>query len=77
MPELNIEEKLINKIKDTKDISVLEEVADLFEFREDEGVYKVNAELEKAIDEARAQVTNKQILTHEQSNNKTDEWLNG
>ena len=76
MPELNIKEKLINKIKDTKDISVLEEVADLFEFREDEGVYKVNAEQEKAIDEARVQVTNKQTLTDEQSNNKTDEWLN-
>ena len=72
MPELNIKEKLINKIKDTKDISVLEEVADLFEFREDEGVYKVNAEQEKAIDEARAQITNKQTLTDEQSNNKTD-----
>ena len=77
MPELDIKEKLINKIKDTKDISVLEEVADLFEFREDEGVYKVNAEQEKAIDEARVQVTNKQTLTDEQSNNKTDEWLNG
>ena len=76
MPELNIKEKLINKIKDTKDMSVLEEVADLFEFREDEGVYKVNAEQEKAIDEARVQITNKQTLTDEQSNNKTDEWLN-
>jgi predicted HNH restriction endonuclease len=77
MPDLNIKEKLINKKKGTKDISVLEEVADLFEFREDEGVYKVNAEQEKAIDEARVQVTNKQTLTDEQSNNKTDEWLNG
>ena len=76
MPELNIKEKLINKIKETTDISILEEVADIFEFREDEGIYEVNAEQKKAIDEAKVQITNKQTLTDEQANNKTDEWLN-
>ncbi len=76
MPELNIKEKLINKIKETTDTSLLEEVADIFEFREDEGIYEVNTEQKKAIDEARLQIRNNQILTEEQANNKTDEWLN-
>ena len=77
MPELNIKEKLINKIKETTDASILEELADIFEFSEDKGIYKVNAEQKKAIDEARVQITNKQTLTDEQSNNKADELLNG
>ena len=75
MPEPNIKEKLINKIKETTDTSILEEVADIFEFSEDESIYKINAGQKKAIDEARVQITNKQTLTDEQSN-KADEWLN-
>jgi hypothetical protein len=77
MQELSIKEKLINKIKETTDTWILEEVADIFEFREDEGVYEINAEQKKAIDEARLQITNKQTFTEEEANNKTDEWLNG
>lgn len=75
MPELNIKEKLINKIKETTDTSILEEVADIFEFREDKGIYEVNAEQKKAIDEARVQIKNNQTLSDEQANNKMDEWL--
>lgn len=77
MPELNIKETLINKIKETTDTSILEEAADIFEFSEDKSIYKINAAQKKAIDEARVQITNKQTLTDEQSNNKVDEWLTG
>jgi hypothetical protein len=77
MPDQNIKEKLINKIKEATDTSILEEVADIFEFSEDEGIYEVNAGQRKAIEEARVQIQNKQILTDEQANDKTDEWLNG
>ena len=77
MPELHIKEKPINKIKETADTSILEEVAGIFEFSEDESIFKINAEQKKAIDEARVQITNKQTLTDEQPNKKMDEWLNG
>lgn len=77
MPELiNIKEKLINKIKETTDTSILEEVAEIFEFREDRGIYEVNTEQKKAIDEARAQIANRQTLPNEEANTKTHEWLN-
>jgi hypothetical protein len=77
MPELSIKEQLINKIRETTDASILEELVDVFEFREGEGIYKVNAEQKKAIRKARMQIANKETLTDEQANNETDEWLNG
>jgi hypothetical protein len=77
MIHIDIKEKLINKIKETTDSSVLEEVSGIFEFHEEEGVYELNEEQEKAINEARLQINNNQTIINEEANNKTDEWLNG
>jgi hypothetical protein len=77
MIHIDIKEKLINKIKETTDSSVLGEVSGIFEFHEEEGVYELNEEQEKAINEARLQINNNQTIINEEANNKTDEWLNG
>jgi hypothetical protein len=75
MADPNIKEKLIQKINATTDTSILYEVYDIFEFREQEGIYEMNAEQRKAIEEARAQIENHQVLSNDEANNTTDEWL--
>lgn len=75
MPETDLKEKLINKLREINDPAVLEEVSNLFELQEPETVYQVNDEQRKAIDEAREQIKNKQTLTDEQAGKEADEWL--
>ena len=75
MPETNLKEKLLNKLKEINDPAVLEEVSNLFELQEPETVYQVNDEQRKAIDEAREQIKNKQTRTNEQAGKEADEWL--
>jgi predicted phosphoribosyltransferase len=75
MAEPSLKEKLINKIKETDDLSVLEEVANLFELREPETVYRTNEKQKEDIENARMQVKNQQTLTDEQANKEADEWL--
>ena len=76
MTEDTIKERLIAKIKLTTDSSILEELADIFDFRENEEVYNVSPAQLKAIQEGRQQIKNGQIISDEESNRKTDEWLN-
>ncbi|MEO8568851.1 MAG: hypothetical protein ABI419_06940 [Ginsengibacter sp.] len=71
----DIKEKLIEKINATTNTSILEEVYEIFEFQEQEGIYEINSEQRKAIEEARAQIENHQVLSNDEANNKTDEWL--
>ena len=75
MPEPSLKEILINKIKETNDPFILEEVSNLFELQEPETIYPVNDIQKKAIDEAREQIKNNQTLSDEQANKDTDEWL--
>ncbi len=75
MPATDIKEKLINKIKETNDLLLLEEVSTLFELQEPESIYEVNDMQKKKIEEAREQIKNKQTLSDEQVNKDTDEWL--
>lgn len=75
MPATDIKEKLINKIKETNDLLLLEEVSTLFELQEPESIYEVNDMQKKKIEEAREQIKNKQTLSDEQANKDTDEWL--
>ena len=76
MVHQNIKEALINKIKETSDTSILEEVANIFEFNEKDNIYKVNAEQQKAITDARSQIKKNQTLSNKQADNKANEWLN-
>lgn len=76
MPVTDIKEKLINKIKETNDPLLLEEVSALFELQEPESIYEVNDAQKKKIEEAREQIKNKQTLSNEQADKDIDEWLN-
>lgn len=76
MSALDIKEKLINKIRETNDPLLLEEVSALFELQEPESIYDVNDAQKKKIEEARDQIKNKQTLSDEQAEKDTDEWLN-
>ncbi|MEO5562124.1 MAG: hypothetical protein ABIR18_01790 [Chitinophagaceae bacterium] len=76
MPDQTLKEKLINKIKETDDPSILEEVSNLFKLQESDTVYKVNDKQKKAIDEAHTQIKNQETLTDKQANKEADEWLN-
>jgi hypothetical protein len=76
MPDTTLKDKLINKIKETDDPVILEEVSHLFELQEPDTIYEVNEPQKKAIGEARGQLKNNQTLTDEQANKDIDEWLN-
>lgn len=76
MAVTDIKEKLINKIKETNDPHLLEEISALFELQEPESIYEVNDAQKKKIEEAKEQIKNKQTLSDEQANKDTDEWLN-
>ena len=76
MAVTDIKEKLINKIKETNDPLLLEEISALFELQEPESVYEVNDAQKKKIEEAREQIKNKQTLSGQQADKDTDECLN-
>ncbi|NOT50603.1 MAG: hypothetical protein HOP10_04940 [Chitinophagaceae bacterium] len=76
MPEKNLKEKLITKINETDDPSILEEVSHLFELQEPDTIYQVNDKQKKAIEEAEEQVKNKETLTDDEADKDIDEWLN-
>ena len=76
MPDTKLKEKLINKLKEIDDPAMLEEVANLFELQEPETIYQVNTSQQKAIDEAKEQIKNNQILSGKQADKEADEWLN-
>lgn len=75
MPEKNLKEKLISKIKETNDPSILEEVSHLFELEEPDTVYQVTDKQKKAIEEAKEQIKNKETLTDKEADKDIDEWL--
>ena len=75
MQEKSLKKKLINKIKETDDPSILEEVSNLFELQETDTVYQVNDKQKKAIEEAKEQVKNKETLPNDKADKDIDEWL--
>jgi hypothetical protein len=76
MMTVELRQKLINKIKETQDDRILEEVYRLLNLEADDfEVYKLNDDQKKAIEEGRQQIANGQFLTDEQANNEIDEWL--
>ncbi len=75
MAEKSLKEILIDKIKETNDPLLLEEVSNLFELQEPESIYLVNELQKKDIEEAKEQIKNKKTITDEEANKDTDEWL--
>lgn len=75
MPGKSLKEILIDKIKETNDPLLLEEVSNLFELQEPESIYRVNELQKKDIEEAKEQIENKKTMTDGEANKDTDEWL--
>jgi hypothetical protein len=72
----NLRDKLINKIKETDDRSLLEEISNLLELQEPDTIYTTNDKQKGAIKQAKEQIANNQFLSHHQANKDIDEWQN-
>jgi hypothetical protein len=72
----SLKEKLINKIKETEDLSILQDISNLFKLQEPASIYQINEKQKNSIEEARTQIKNQQTLSNEQANKEADEWLN-
>lgn len=72
----DIKERLIERIRDTKNPDILEEIFRLLDM--DPGhqeVYELSDEQSKAIEEAQFQIKQGQYLTSEKANEAVREWL--
>jgi hypothetical protein len=76
MTHVKLKKRLINKINHAENKVVLEEMLRLIESEDyDLSVYELSAEQRNAIEEARDQYKKGEILTSEQAEKETDEWL--
>ena len=77
MSTTELKQKLISKIQETVDDSLLEEALRLLNIESGESdALALNEEQVKAVNEAQAQIKSGQFLTNEQANKEIDEWLN-
>ncbi len=71
-----LQELLIEKIRQTDDNVLLEEATRLLDIEiDDADVYVLSASEKADIDEARQQIKNKESFTHEEANQLINEWL--
>ena len=76
MSIIELKQKLISRIQETVDDSLLEEALRLLNIESSESeALTLNEEQVKAVNEAQAQIKNGQFLTNEQANKEIDEWL--
>lgn len=75
MPDLNLKERLINKLKEINDPTLLEEISNLFELQEPETIYQVTPQQKKEIEKAQEEVKNNQTLNSTQADKEADKWL--
>jgi hypothetical protein len=77
MSIVELQDKLIDKIRNTKDDYVLEEVYRLLVLEsESEQVYLLTSEENRLIDISLKDIEDGNFLTNEEVNNQTEEWLN-
>ena len=70
-----LQELLIEKIRQTDDNVLLEEATRLLDIEiDDADVYVLSASEKADIDEARQQIKNKESFTHEEANQLINEW---
>jgi hypothetical protein len=75
-PNVELKEKLIEKINNTDDAELLEELLLLFDLEsKTEEVYKLGQEEEEAVNEGIYQLKNGLFVSNEESNRRADEWL--
>ena len=75
MSATELREKLIAKIRQTKDEALLEDISNLIELQETDQIYLLSNEQKKAVEEARKQIKNGACCTDEQANKEIDQWL--
>ncbi len=76
MSSIELKEKLIDKIRQTNDQVLLDELSALMELQEPEAIYLLTDHQKKAITEAREQIAKGDYLSNEQADKEVDEWLN-
>ena len=76
MSSADLKVQLINKIQETDDIALLEELSVLFELQEPDSIYELNEDQKKNIKTAQEQIKSNQFLTDDEANKDIDQWLN-
>lgn len=76
MSTQELQQKLIAKIKNTKQDYILEEVSRLLEFEETSGhIYNLNAEQQQLIDRSLKEIESGEFFTDEEVQKESEEWL--
>lgn len=75
MSTTKLKEQLINKIRQTEDAGLLEEVSILIEMQETDEMYVLNAQQKEAVNNGRKEIENNEFYTNEQADKEIDEWL--
>ena len=76
MSTQELQEKLIVKIKNTKQDYILEEISRLLEFEENSGhIYNLNVEQQQLIDKSLKEIERGEYFTDEDVQKETEEWL--
>lgn len=76
MTTLELKKKLIKRINNLEDESLLREMSRLMGFSEEgSDIYCFTEEESRAIEEAREQYGKGEFLTNEEANKEVDEWL--
>lgn len=70
----DLKTKLIERIKSTSNILLLEKLNTIFESNTD-AIYKLSYEQQNAINEAREDVANGRYSSNDEVQNKVNEWL--
>ena len=76
MASADLKERLIERIRRTEDLQLLEEISRLLELQEPDRIYHVNDQQRKNISEAKEQIQNNQSISNENANKDIHEWLN-
>lgn len=76
MTTIELRSKIINKINNLKDDSLLTEIYKLLDAKfDDSEVYHLSELHKQVVEEAKDQISRGEYLTNEQSDNEIDEWL--
>jgi predicted transcriptional regulator len=77
MTIVELKNKVISKINQMNDDSLLTEIYKLLDTKfDDSDVYQLSDLHKIVVEEAKAQISRGEYLTNEQSDNEIDEWLN-
>ena len=75
MRQNDLKEKLIKKIRETNNPSILEEVSNLFELHEPANIYEVNPAQKRNLEEAQDDIKNNNVIDDAEANKEVDKWL--